>query len=153
MNIPKVGDILWVPPSDDHSGGMATVSSVEDGMSAGEMVPFVSFKGLSSSYNLKYLLEKQDRLHKDYGRYWAHEDGEPGVYDVVWVTNPNTRFHVIYVNGIAEYGSQKLNSTYLVNLLNKNAKARQIFTTPDDEPLWYPEKLDDLFRQHPYLEG
>lgn len=59
----KQGDVLYIDSGDDHEGGLAIVDVVYLGMSAGEMIPFVIFKGMyGSAFNVDSLLKKQPRL-------------------------------------------------------------------------------------------
>ena len=62
---PKVGDRLYVPPTDNNSGGWATISKIKSGISAGKTVDFVCFNGSErTSFNLQSLLREQGRLKK-----------------------------------------------------------------------------------------
>jgi len=78
----KVGDVIYVRGAmfmshgvDDYVGGKATVSKVEQGMSAGKMVPFVSVREIPGcSMNWNMLAEEQDALRECFGNEWAYPD-------------------------------------------------------------------------------
>lgn len=61
---PRIGDLVYVPPSDDSSGGLAEVNMVEDSMSAGVMVPFIRVKQVPTWYEWEHLQEQQEALSK-----------------------------------------------------------------------------------------
>lgn len=72
---PKVGDVIVVDPSDDSCGGLAEISWVAPGMSAGIMVPFVKVKQLPGcSWNWQFLALRQKKLFESYGDQIACED-------------------------------------------------------------------------------
>lgn len=73
---PKVGDDIYVPTrmyidhgEDDVDGGLAEVTEVSPGMSAGKQMPFICVKEHpSSSYNWDSLREQQAALKKEFGK-------------------------------------------------------------------------------------
>lgn len=77
---PSVGDWIYLQSSffighsqDDFCGGLAQVSKVEDGMSAGKMMPFIQVKQKpGSSMNWAYLEKEQEKFAKQYGNMLAH---------------------------------------------------------------------------------
>jgi hypothetical protein len=82
MRVPKVGDIIYVGSRfylghgrDDFVGGQATVTKVEEMMSGGRMVPFVSIKeSPTRSFNWEFLEPEQERLRQEFGDQRAHPD-------------------------------------------------------------------------------
>ena len=73
MAVPKVGDEIYVPSdlSRAHSvmGGIAKVTNVTSGMSAGKMVPFMEVaEHPGRSYNWHSLAADQDWLRTKYGQ-------------------------------------------------------------------------------------
>lgn len=112
-----VGDRIWVGTSlymshgeDDFIGGRATVASVKDGMNGGVMEPFVTVaERPGTSYNWRYLAERQDELAERHGDEPAHAapDSRPefnefaGPGDFVSETtfdrdgNPHTSSHTL----------------------------------------------------------
>jgi len=81
-NAPKVNDVIYVPSSfylshgvDDFVGGKAIVQKVEDGISAGETVPFVVVKARpDTKYNWVILSEEQEELAQRFREQWAHPE-------------------------------------------------------------------------------
>ncbi len=79
---PKPGDKIYVYTSlhisrgrDDFHGGVATVKEVTQGMSAGQMVPFVEvIENPGTRYSWEHLAEQQDRLRERFGEVLAHPD-------------------------------------------------------------------------------
>jgi len=64
---PKAGDELYVPATDHNSGGLAVISRIEPGTSAGETVDFARFEGFNGTkFNLRMLLQEQAALKKNY---------------------------------------------------------------------------------------
>lgn len=82
MKVPKIGDIIYVGSRfylshgrDDFVGGKATLTKVEEGMSQGQMVPWVSIKeSPTRSYNWEILAQEQEALKEEFGDQWAHPD-------------------------------------------------------------------------------
>jgi len=80
--VPKVGDEIYVRTSlslghgmTDVEGGLAKVTNVTEGMSAGKMVPFVEVEELpGKSYNWQILSRQQDELRVKHGQERAHHD-------------------------------------------------------------------------------
>ena len=80
IKVPKVGDKIYVDSSyylshgeDDFHGGIATVSKVSKGISAGKPVPYVMVEeNLGTEYNWKELEKKQKELKKEFGSQKAH---------------------------------------------------------------------------------
>ena len=71
---PKVGDIIVVPPSDNHYGGKAEVSKVFKATSGGEQVTCVNLVELGPGlqYNWEEFISKdQLKLIESYGNQWA----------------------------------------------------------------------------------
>ena len=71
---PKVGDIIVVPPADNHYGGKAEVLKVFKSMSGGKMVTCVSLVefGEGLHYNWEQFLHAdQEGLIKSYGKTWT----------------------------------------------------------------------------------
>lgn len=93
MNIPKIGDKIYIPSSyhisrgsDDVQGGLATISRVEisktlpaDHVNA-IMVLVEEISG--TSYNYKNLMEKQEELKKEFGEKKACPDPD---IDTPWI--------------------------------------------------------------------
>lgn len=82
LKVPRVGDKIYVEThlyishgADDVVGGVATVESVEIGVSAGDPTPFVSVvEHPGNSYNWEMLAERQAALKKEFGQQKAHPD-------------------------------------------------------------------------------
>lgn len=85
MKLPKIGDKIYVPTSlylshghDDFEGGIATVSGIHtnDGLPPDHtnyyMVSVKEHPG--TKYNLKILLEEQDKLKERFKDQIAHPD-------------------------------------------------------------------------------
>ncbi len=71
---PKVGDSIYIGPG-GALGGLAKISEVKIGVSAGEPTWFICVKGLPGhSYNYPILLETQATLKKEFGRKRAKPD-------------------------------------------------------------------------------
>jgi len=91
IKIPKVGDKIYVENQfyidhgeDDVLGGLATVSEVKAGISAGRPAIFVSVKEHPGhSYNWKILAEKQEELAKRFGQQQAKPDPD------FWISFPS----------------------------------------------------------------
>lgn len=71
IHIPALGEKMYVPPTDDTCGGVATVEEVyfsQDCTNEYNQVS-VSFREIGSwmKFNIRPLLEEQERLKKDYG--------------------------------------------------------------------------------------
>ncbi len=77
---PEPGDMIYVDTHlymsigvDDVEGGLATVSKVTMGVSAGNPTPFVSVdEHPGHSYNWVMLSERQEHLKKEFGDLRAH---------------------------------------------------------------------------------
>ena len=86
--LPKVGDVIYVRTSlyidhgeDDVEGGLAVVTKVEEGISAGEKTPFVATaQHPGDNYNWKMLWEQQSELQKRFGKQVAYEDPDYNDY-------------------------------------------------------------------------
>jgi hypothetical protein len=71
--VPKIGDAVYVfgTSSVFHDGvvvgGLAIVSEVQPGISAGKATPFVSFEGIGGSFNWEILASMQNELRDRYG--------------------------------------------------------------------------------------
>jgi hypothetical protein len=66
--VPKAGDEIYIPSSDDHFGGKAWIKEVVLGRSAGEPCWFVTTaEAPGSSYNYSILLEDQKELSERFG--------------------------------------------------------------------------------------
>lgn len=82
VTIPKVGDEIYVPTSlylghgrDDVEGGLAKITSVKPGISAGKTVSFVTVaEHPGVSYNLEFLAPQQEKLKEEFGNNRAHPD-------------------------------------------------------------------------------
>jgi hypothetical protein len=82
MTVPKVSDIIYVGSRrylghgrDDLAGGKATVTQVEEMMSLGKTVPFVSVReSPTRSFNWEVLEKEQAHLKQEFGNRWAHSD-------------------------------------------------------------------------------
>ena len=80
IKVPKRGAKIYVGShyyidhgADDVEGGVATVTEVRTGVSAGEETPFVSVKEHpGNSYNWEMLSKEQAKLRKEFGRRKAH---------------------------------------------------------------------------------
>lgn len=85
IEIPKIGDKIYVPTSlylghgmDDFEGGIATISGIVESNSLPKdhsnyyMVRIEERPG--AKYNLRYLLENQEKWKKRYGEEIAHPD-------------------------------------------------------------------------------
>lgn len=78
----KVGDDIYVRGvcylshgEDDFEGGLARITHVTYGGSAGKRVPFVEIaENPGTAYNYPILLEQQDKLKALYGEQRAHPD-------------------------------------------------------------------------------
>lgn len=89
---PKVGSKIYVEShfyishgSDDVVGGLATITHVEKGMSAGDMVWFVEVaEHPNHSYNYETLIEndKQAKLKKEFGKRKAYPSPD---IDTPWI--------------------------------------------------------------------
>lgn len=88
IKLPKIGSKIYVQTSlylghgmDDFEGGIATVESIStnDFLPKDHMNYYeVSIKERpDTSYNLRYLLENQEKWKKEYGRRKAHPDPDP----------------------------------------------------------------------------
>lgn len=85
---PKVGDVIYVRGSmsfdhgeDDYVGGLATVSEVKPGISAGEKSYFISFEEVPGhSLNWDFLAKEQDKLAKEYKNQVAYPDPDYNDY-------------------------------------------------------------------------
>ena len=78
MNYPTVGAVVLIPPADCHWGGKAFIEKIEQKISAGELVLFITTEQCSfHSYNWDFLIDQQDRLAIHYGDRWAHAE-RPG---------------------------------------------------------------------------
>ena len=97
----KIGQKIYVEThlymshgSDDVIGGLATVSKIKDGISAGKKVPFVSVKEHpGNSYNWKLLSQKQDQLKEEFGNQIAKADPD---IDRPWIEDGDTVDGKIY---------------------------------------------------------
>ena len=82
MKVPHVGDKIYVEThlyidhgKDDVVGGVATVTGVTEGISAGKKTPFVQVEEHpGNSYNWEMLAEKQAELKKWFGTAKAYAD-------------------------------------------------------------------------------
>ena len=82
MTVPKVGDTIYVGSRrylghgrDDFAGSKATVTQVEEMMSLGRTVPFVSVRELPTrSFNWEVLEQEQENLKQEFGDQRAHHD-------------------------------------------------------------------------------
>ena len=84
---PMVGDKIYVDSSfyishgeDDFVGGLATISGVSKGMSAGDDTWFVSIvERPGHEYNYEILVEgdRQKKLKKEFGRRKPYPDPDP----------------------------------------------------------------------------
>ena len=82
MTAPKVGDTIYVGSRrylghgrDDFAGGKATVTQVEEMMSLGRPVPFVSIReSPTRSFNWEVLEQEQEYLKQEFGDQRAHPD-------------------------------------------------------------------------------
>jgi hypothetical protein len=80
LHPPKVGDYIYLRSSfyidhgqDDFCGGLAEVTRVEDGISAGKTVAMISCKEKPGSrMNWEYLKGEQEKLAAQYGAKRAH---------------------------------------------------------------------------------
>jgi len=78
----KIGQKIYVKTqiylshgSDDIIGGLATVTKITEGISAGKKVPFVTVaEHPGNSYNWKFLSEEQNKLKKEFGDQIARPD-------------------------------------------------------------------------------
>lgn len=96
--IPEVGDTVYVPTSlhlsrgsDDFIGGLATVTWVGEGKSAGKMVTFVEVaEKPGSRFNwAEYLEPNQETFRLRYGEQRAHPDPDE---DRPWIEEGDTVF-------------------------------------------------------------
>ena len=77
---PRIGQEIYIPSSryishgrDGIAGGLATITEVKEGGSAGSW--FVSVEEVpGKSYNYEILMELQDELKKEFGEQRAHPD-------------------------------------------------------------------------------
>lgn len=72
--IPKVGQVIYIPPSDDHFGGKAVVSKVYEGFSAGRSTVYIQVEQCGVSYNWEFLEAEQSELKESYKTSWASMD-------------------------------------------------------------------------------
>lgn len=80
--VPSVGDMIYVPTAmylsrgrDDFNGGLCEVSKVGHMISDGKTVPSVCIKERpGTTYNWKFLSEKQETLMKRWGEERGFED-------------------------------------------------------------------------------
>lgn len=64
---PKIGDKIWVGPTDEYNGGSGKVKLVKPQTSGGQKVIFVTVDTQPSvSYNWEHLEEEQKELKQDY---------------------------------------------------------------------------------------
>ena len=83
---PQVGDDIYVRTAlyidrgyHDVMGGLARVTEVSTGISAGKEVPFVQvFEHPRHSYNWEYLVTQQDKLREEFDERRAYPDPDMG---------------------------------------------------------------------------
>lgn len=88
--MPEVGQKIYVHSSyyishgsDDFVGGLATISAVKEGISAGKPCPFVSIEERPGvEYNWEFLEEEQEELKKQFGEEKSHS--QPDI-DTPWL--------------------------------------------------------------------
>ena len=69
--IPKIGDVIYIHPSDEHCGGKAIVSSC----TCNEIDDlFVQVEQCNTSYNWKFLEKEQNKLKERYQNEWSCSD-------------------------------------------------------------------------------
>ena len=80
MNIPNVGDVIYVPSSfyighdDDIKGGKIVINSIEEDVSANNLVHFVASDKIDCAWNWEHFLAPiQDKLKNEYGDNWAFD--------------------------------------------------------------------------------
>ncbi len=90
--VPEVGDTIYVPTSlyidhgeDDVVGGLATVTNVISGISAGRPTPFISVKEHpGNGYNWHMLKDRQEELKTRFGNEYAYPDPDFGGTPEFW---------------------------------------------------------------------
>jgi hypothetical protein len=72
---PRIGEKVYIPPCGDCFGGLAEISSFENGTSGGKKVIFVKFVGVTGNrFSWNNLLRKQKRLRGLYKDKIARPD-------------------------------------------------------------------------------
>lgn len=100
----KVGDKIYIRGSisisngsSDVAGGIATVSNVRMGISAGKPTPFIEVKELPGhSYNWDMLSKEQEKLKARYGKDKAKPDPD---IDRPWIQSGDTVNGEVYKGG------------------------------------------------------
>lgn len=63
LPIPQIGDTIYIPPGDENYGGKATVVEITDGISLGQVRPFVRVEeNPNTLYNWEFLAQDQANL-------------------------------------------------------------------------------------------
>lgn len=83
--VPKVGQDIYIQGAmymshgaDDYAGGLAKVTEVKKGKSAGEDTFYVSVEEVEGhEWNWEFLAEQQAELKKEYKKKRAHPDTSP----------------------------------------------------------------------------
>lgn len=67
-SIPKIGDMIYVPTTDDLNGGRTTISDIEVGTSDGKNAILITTEvHLGIVFNWEWLKDKQDEYLNNYG--------------------------------------------------------------------------------------
>lgn len=98
LNKPKIGDKIYIHSSfhisrgsDDYVGGLATISKIYDGISAGDKTWFIDIEevpGVGLNYEMLMEGNTQKELKKQFGRKKAHPSPDidtPWIEDGDWV--------------------------------------------------------------------